>query len=337
MSTRPRGVYHSPANGPRHRDQPGTRPGGCSRPACGRAAGRRLHRGHARAGSRARSISPATRSSSPSPGCWSRSSWSPTACGRAPRRACAWAGGSSPAGSCSSSRPGTTVPYVGLVVGALAAAGVGLAMRRVRAGAVKAGGDVRGTALIEDGARPRVLRGRRHPLRRLRAGGRRRVAAPAPAPARRPEVPRPARAAMSAASGPADGEEADPGRRRRPRARPARPCHRRRARPHDRRARGRRRAPRRLRLDVPVAHPRLPVGASDRRASGRVAHPRHELVPPRRAAPGRVRLVVCRHARRGHPPDGRRHPREPEPGAPLAAGDHDLRGARGRRPRHGGR
>ena len=32
------------------------------------------------------------------------------------------------------------------------AAGVGLAMRRVRAGAVKAGGDVRGTALVEDGA-----------------------------------------------------------------------------------------------------------------------------------------------------------------------------------------
>ncbi len=46
---------------------------------------------------------------------------------------------------------GNAVPYVGLVVGALAAAGVGLAMRRVRAGAVKAGGDVRGTALIEDG------------------------------------------------------------------------------------------------------------------------------------------------------------------------------------------
>lgn len=47
---------------------------------------------------------------------------------------------------------GGEVPYVGLVAGALVAGGVGLAMRRVRAGAVKAGGDVRGTALIEDGA-----------------------------------------------------------------------------------------------------------------------------------------------------------------------------------------
>ncbi len=47
---------------------------------------------------------------------------------------------------------GGAVPYVGLVVGAFVAAGVGLAMRRVRAGAVKAGGDVRGTALVEDGA-----------------------------------------------------------------------------------------------------------------------------------------------------------------------------------------
>jgi hypothetical protein len=47
---------------------------------------------------------------------------------------------------------GGDVPYVGLVVGAAVAAGVGLAMRRLRAGAVKAGGDVRGTALVEDGA-----------------------------------------------------------------------------------------------------------------------------------------------------------------------------------------
>ena len=47
---------------------------------------------------------------------------------------------------------GNEVPYIGLVVGAVVAGGVGLAMRRVRAGAVKAGGDVRGTALIEDGA-----------------------------------------------------------------------------------------------------------------------------------------------------------------------------------------
>jgi hypothetical protein len=47
---------------------------------------------------------------------------------------------------------GGDVPYAGLVAGAVVAAGVGLAMRRVRAGAVKAGGDVRGTALVEDGA-----------------------------------------------------------------------------------------------------------------------------------------------------------------------------------------
>lgn len=47
---------------------------------------------------------------------------------------------------------GGEVPYIGLVIGAGMAAGVGLAMRRVRAGAVKAGGDVRGTALVEDGA-----------------------------------------------------------------------------------------------------------------------------------------------------------------------------------------
>jgi hypothetical protein len=47
---------------------------------------------------------------------------------------------------------GGAVPYAGLAIGAVVAAGVGFAMRRVRSGAVKAGGDVRGTALIEDGA-----------------------------------------------------------------------------------------------------------------------------------------------------------------------------------------
>jgi hypothetical protein len=46
---------------------------------------------------------------------------------------------------------GGALPYAGLVIGALVAGGVGLAMRRVRSGAVKAGGDLRGTALIEDG------------------------------------------------------------------------------------------------------------------------------------------------------------------------------------------
>jgi hypothetical protein len=47
---------------------------------------------------------------------------------------------------------GGDIPYAGLVIGAIVAAAVGLAMRRLRAGAVKAGGDVRGTALVEDGA-----------------------------------------------------------------------------------------------------------------------------------------------------------------------------------------
>jgi hypothetical protein len=47
---------------------------------------------------------------------------------------------------------GGAVPYAGLAIGAIVAGGVGLAMRAIRSGAVKAGGDVRGTALIEDGS-----------------------------------------------------------------------------------------------------------------------------------------------------------------------------------------
>ncbi|MGN6380940.1 MAG: hypothetical protein ACTHNU_18455 [Gaiellales bacterium] len=46
---------------------------------------------------------------------------------------------------------GGKVPYVGLAVGAATAAVAALAMRPIRAGAVKAGGDLRGTALVEDG------------------------------------------------------------------------------------------------------------------------------------------------------------------------------------------
>jgi len=42
------------------------------------------------------------------------------------------------------------LPWVSLVLGALIAAAVAVALRHVRAGAVKAGGDLRGTALIED-------------------------------------------------------------------------------------------------------------------------------------------------------------------------------------------
>ena len=47
---------------------------------------------------------------------------------------------------------GDTIPYVGLAIGALVAAAAGIAMRSLRAGAVKGGGDIRGTAMIEDGA-----------------------------------------------------------------------------------------------------------------------------------------------------------------------------------------
>ncbi len=47
---------------------------------------------------------------------------------------------------------GDDIPYVGLAVGAAAAAGVAIAMRTLRSRAVKGGGDLRGTALIEDGA-----------------------------------------------------------------------------------------------------------------------------------------------------------------------------------------
>jgi hypothetical protein len=47
---------------------------------------------------------------------------------------------------------GDTIPYVGLAIGALVAAAAGIAMRSLRAAAVKGGGDIRGTALIEDGA-----------------------------------------------------------------------------------------------------------------------------------------------------------------------------------------
>ena len=47
---------------------------------------------------------------------------------------------------------GDTIPYIGLALGALVAAAAAIAMRSLRAGAVKGGGDIRGTAMIEDGA-----------------------------------------------------------------------------------------------------------------------------------------------------------------------------------------
>src|SRR3954447_15538891 len=42
------------------------------------------------------------------------------------------------------------LPWISLVLGAIVAGVVAIALRHVRAGAVKAGGDLRGTALIED-------------------------------------------------------------------------------------------------------------------------------------------------------------------------------------------
>jgi hypothetical protein len=46
---------------------------------------------------------------------------------------------------------GDEVPYLGLVVGALVAAAVALTLRQLRIRAIRGGGDVRGTALVEDG------------------------------------------------------------------------------------------------------------------------------------------------------------------------------------------
>jgi hypothetical protein len=47
---------------------------------------------------------------------------------------------------------GEEIPYVGLAIGALVAAGVALTLRQMRIRAIRSGGDVRGTAIIEDGA-----------------------------------------------------------------------------------------------------------------------------------------------------------------------------------------
>ena len=72
--------------------------------------------------------------------------------GQARRRARSWCGTRSAAAWRSSSWQGDKLPFVGLAVGALVALAVATALRHVRAGAVKAGGDLRGTAVIEDGA-----------------------------------------------------------------------------------------------------------------------------------------------------------------------------------------
>ena len=47
---------------------------------------------------------------------------------------------------------GDELPFVGLIVGALVAAAVALTLRQLRIRAIRGGGDVRGTALVEDGA-----------------------------------------------------------------------------------------------------------------------------------------------------------------------------------------
>jgi hypothetical protein len=47
---------------------------------------------------------------------------------------------------------GDEVPFVGLLIGAAVAAGVALSLRQMRIRAIRGGGDVRGTAIIEDGA-----------------------------------------------------------------------------------------------------------------------------------------------------------------------------------------
>ena len=167
-----------------------------------------------------------------------------------------------------------------------------------------------------DGAagRPRRARARRaraRPVRRLPRGGRasraRRPRPPPPARAlRRPAQPR---ARLSAR------EEADPGRHRRP---------------HAGGLRGRRRdrvgagagVPRRARqlpprrLDVPVADAGLPLLDRDGRAPRRAPDPAPRLVAPRRAAPGRVRLLVRGDPRGRDAPLDRRHDLQHERAAP---------------------
>src|SRR5919205_187283 len=47
---------------------------------------------------------------------------------------------------------GDEIPYVGLAIGALVAAAVALTLRQMRIRAIRGGGDVRGTAVVEEGA-----------------------------------------------------------------------------------------------------------------------------------------------------------------------------------------
>ena len=70
------------------------------------------------------------------------------------------------------------------------------------------------------------------------------------------------------------------------------------------------------RLDLPVADARLPLLDRDRRAPRRARDPAPRLVPPRRAADRRVRLLVRRHPRGRDDPVDPRHDLLDEPRAP---------------------
>ena len=194
---------------------------------------------------------------------------------------------------------GHKVPYAGLAIGAVVAAGVGLAMRRIRSGAVKSGGDLRGTALVEDmagvGAAALAVVPFVGYLLAVAAGG---LCGRASAAARA----RSTRACgCSGSVGQPRGQEADHGGGRRARPCAARLHHRRRHGAHSRLAGRRGFAHRRLRLHLPVAHPGVPVGTGHRPSPRRLADPQHDLVSPRRGPVRRVRLVADRHARRPAP------------------------------------
>ena len=83
-------------------------------------------------------------------------------------------------------------------------------------------------------------------------------------------------------------------------------------------------------LDVPVADAGLPLLARDRRAPGRPRDPAPRLVPPRRAAARRVRLVVRRRPRGRHEAVADRHRLRAQRQPPRPERGDGLRGARGR-------
>ncbi len=102
-----------------------------------------------------------------------------------------------------------------------------------------------------------------------------------------------------------------------------------------RRARGARQAGRRLRLQLPLGDAGRLLGDADRRRPGRALGDGDELVPPRRAALHRVRLLV-----RGDPhlravPVDVRPRLQHEPRPPELGGGDGVRAARRRRGPHG--